>query len=272
VSTATTTLADAQGTPRPASWQFARAAALIERNMMIFRRSITPLIYALIEPVMYLLTIGFGVGTLVGNVPGVNVRYSAFVAPAILATTAMNTAFNQTSFGVYARIKIDRTYEAIVPTPLSPTDIAIGEVVSAVINGVLTSIGFLAAAAALGLVVSPGVLLAIPAAALVGAAFAAGGLAVTTFLRDFSDFQLIQLVMLPMYLFATTFYPLSTYPGWLRPLIEILPLYQSIELIREPALGRFPAATLLIATLYLAAFATVAMAIAARRLGRKLLT
>jgi len=256
---------------RPASWEVGRAAALIERNLMIYRRSITPLAFGLIEPVMYLLTIGFGVGTLVGTVPGVDVRYPAFVAPAILATTAMNTAFNQTSFGVFSRIKVERTYEAIVPTPLSPADIAVGEVASAVINGLLTSIGFLAAAAALGLVVSPGVLLAMPAAALVGFAFAAAGLAVTTYLRDFSDFQLIQLVMLPMYLFATTFYPLTTYPGWLRPVIESLPLYQSIELIREPALGRFPTAALLIAILYLTAFGSAAMAVATRRLGKRLL-
>ena len=265
-----TTPAPAVG--RPPSWELGRAAALIERNMMIYRRSITPLAFGLIEPVIYLLTIGFGVGTLVGTVPGVDVRYPAYVAPAILATTAMNTAFNQTSFGVFSRIKVERTYEAIVPTPLSPTDIAVGEVASAVINGLLTSIGFLAAAAALGLVVSPGVLLAVPAAALVGFAFAAAGLAVTTYLRDFSDFQLIQLVMLPMYLFATTFYPLSTYPGWLRPVIEALPLYQSIELIREPALGRFPATALLIAVLYLTAFGSAAMAVATRRLGRRLLS
>ena len=70
---------------------------------------------------------------------------------------------------------------------------------------------------ALGLVVSPGIVLAIPGSLLVGYAFGAAGLAVTTYLRDFSDFQLIQLVMLPMFLFATTFYPLSVYPGWARP-------------------------------------------------------
>ena len=149
--------------------------------MMMYRRSVTPLAFGLVEPLMYLLTIGFGVGSLVGTVPGVDVRYPVFVAPAILATTAMNTAFNQTSFGVFSRIKVDLTYEAIVPTPLSAADIAVGEVASAVLNGLLTSIGFLAAAAALGLVISPGILLAIPAAALVGFAFAAGGLAVTTF-------------------------------------------------------------------------------------------
>jgi len=265
----TTTLARPQARPR--SWETGRAAALIERNMLIYRHSVTPLAFGLIEPVMYLLTIGFGVGTLVGTVPGVDVRYPAYVAPAILATTAMNTAFNQTSFGVFSRIKVERTYEAIVPTPLTPTDIAVGEVASAVINGLLTSAGFLAAAALLRLTVSPGVLLAVPAAALVGFAFAAAGLAVTTYLRDFSDFQLIQLVMLPMYLFATTFYPLTTYPAWLRPVIEALPLYQSIELIREPALGRFPVATLLIAILYLVALGAAAMVITTRRLGRRLL-
>lgn len=113
--------------------------------------------------------------------------------------------------------------------------------------------------------------IAIPAAALVGFAFAAGGLAVTTFVRDFPDFQLIQLVMLPMYLFATTFYPLSTYPGWLRPLIEALPLYQSIQLIRGPALGSFGVPTLTSATCYLAIFGAVGMIIATRRLGKLLL-
>jgi lipooligosaccharide transport system permease protein len=269
--TTSTLSASPEVAPSPA-WTVRRVLALVERNMMIYRRSVTPLIFGLVEPVMYLLTIGFGVGALVGAVPGVNVRYPVFVAPAILATTAMNTAFNQTSFGVFSRIKTDLTYEAIVPTPLSVTDIAIGEVASAVLNGLLTSIGFLLAATALGLVISPGILFAIPAAALVGFAFAAGGLAVTTFMRDFADFQLIQLVMLPMYLFATTFYPLSTYPGWLRPLIEVLPLYQSIELIRGPALGRFDAPGLIFATGYLAVFGAVGMIITIRRLGTLLLT
>lgn len=269
--TTTTLTPAATPVPAPANWTVRRAAALVERNMMIYRRSITPLAFGLVEPVMYLLTIGFGVGALVGNVPGVNVSYPAYVAPAILATTAMNTAFNQTNFGVFSRLKAEGTYDAIVPTPLSPTDIAVGEVASAVINGLLTSVGFLAASALLGLAVSPGILYAIPAVALVGFAFAAGGLAVTTYLRDFPDFQLVQLVMLPMYLFATTFYPLSIYPGWLRPIIEALPLYQSIELIREPALGRFPEGALLFATAYLAIFGWAAMIVATRRLARQLL-
>jgi lipooligosaccharide transport system permease protein len=252
-----------------AGWTPRRTASLIERNLLIYRRSLTPLLSSIVEPTMYLLSIGLGVGTLVGAVPGVHVRYAVFVAPAILATTAMNTAMNQTSFGVFSRIKNDRTYDAIVPTPVSVTDIALGEVMSAVLTGALSSASFVVVMAALGLIDSGFVLLAIPGSLLIGYAFAAGGLAVTTYLRDFSDFQLIQLVMLPMYLFATTFYPLSTYPGWLRPLIEILPLYQSIELVREPALGSV-GWHLLIPIAYLLVFGSLALWLAARRLSRML--
>jgi lipooligosaccharide transport system permease protein len=193
------------------------------------------------------------------------------VAPAILATTAMNAAFNQTSFDVFTRIKTERAYEAVIPTPLSVADIALGEVVSGALGGLLSSVGFVVAMLVLGLVVSPGVVIAVPASLLVGFAFGAAGLAVTTYLlRDFSDFQLIQLVLLPMFLFATTFYPLSVYPDWLRPVIQALPLYQSIQLMREPALGQIHW-DFLVAVVYLAVFGTLALSIAARRLARMLL-
>ncbi|MET8202415.1 ABC transporter permease [Micromonospora taraxaci] len=252
------------------AWTRRRALALIERNFMIYRRSVTPLLNALVEPILYLLSIGVGVGLLVGTVPGVEVRYVVYVAPAILATTAMNTAFNQTSFGVFIRMKVEKTYEAILPTPLSVTDIAVGEVTSAMINALLTSIGFLALMTAGGLVTSAWVLLALPASVLIAYAFAAAGLAVTTYLRDFADFQYIQLVMLPMYLFATTFYPLSVYPEAVRPVVQALPLYHSIELVREPALGRL-SWDLLISAVYLVAFGSIAMYVATRRMTRAML-
>ncbi|MDG4781393.1 ABC transporter permease [Micromonospora sp. WMMD961] len=252
------------------AWTRRRALALIERNFMIYRRSVTPLLNALVEPILYLLSIGVGVGLLVGTVPGVEVPYVVYVAPAILATTAMNTAFNQTSFGVFTRMKVEKTYEAILPTPLSVTDIAVGEVTSAMINALLTSIGFLTLMAVGGLVTSAWVLLALPASVLIAYAFAAAGLAVTTYLRDFADFQYIQLFMLPMYLFATTFYPLSVYPEAVQPVIRALPLYHSIELVREPALGRL-SWDLLIPMAYLVAFGSVAMYVAARRMTRAML-
>ncbi len=98
-------------------WTLQRTGSLIERNALIYRRSLTPVLSSFVEPILYLLSIGFGVGALVGKVAGVDVRYASFVAPAILATTAMNAAFNQTSFAVFTRMKGERGYDAVVPTP-----------------------------------------------------------------------------------------------------------------------------------------------------------
>jgi lipooligosaccharide transport system permease protein len=252
-------------------WTLRRTGALIERNLLILRHTYTPLLSSVVEPTLYLLSIGLGVGVLVGKVPGVNVRYAGFVAPAILATTAMNAAFNQTTFLVFSRLREDHTYDAIVPTPLSTTDIALGEVLSAMILAVLSTVGFVLVMLVLGLAISPGLVLAIPGSIVVGYAFGAAGLAVTTYLRDWSDFQLIQLVMLPMFLFATTFYPVSVYPSWARPLVEILPLYQCIQLLREPALGVFNW-DIVVAIAYLIVFGSLALALGTRRLSRQVLT
>jgi lipooligosaccharide transport system permease protein len=247
------------------AWAPDRVRAIVERNILIYKHVWWPLASALIEPIMYLAAIGVGVGTLVGAIPGVGVDYASFVAPAILATTAMNSAFNQTSFGVYLRIKLSRTYDAILPTPVSVSDIVLGEIASAVANAMVASMAFLSLMAATGLVHSVDILLAIPGSVLIAFAFAAAGLATTTYLRGFEDMQWIQLVMLPMYLFATTFYPLSVYNPALRPLIEILPLYQSIELIREPALGSLGWGVLTSAA-YLLAFGLLATRLALRRM------
>ena len=259
--------------PRPLarmSWTPGRTLAIVERNLMTYRRAWTEPIYAIIEPILYLLTIGVGVGALVGTVPGINVRYVVFVSPALLATAAMNTTFNGTSFGVFARIKLENTYEAILPTPVSVVDIAFGEVTWAVLSGLISSAAFLAILGALGFITSPWALLALPASVLIGFAFASAGLAVTTFMRDFPDGQLIQLVMLPMFLFATTFYPVTTYPKPLRPFIEVLPLYQSIQLVREPALGHIGVGVA-VAAGYLLAMGALALWLATRRMARALL-
>jgi lipooligosaccharide transport system permease protein len=253
-----------------APWTPGRTFAIVERNFMTYRHAWTIILSSVIEPMLYLLSVGIGVGALVGTVPGINVRYTVFVGPALLATAAMNSAMNLTSFGVFSRMKQEQTYDAILPTPVSVTDIAFGEVAWALVNGVVSSSAFLLALAVLGYVITPWALLAIPASILIGFAFAAAGLAVTTFLRDFPDFQLIQLVMLPMFLFATTFYPITTYPSAIRPVIEALPLYQSIELVREPALDQMGWG-IAIAAGYLLVFGVAALWLATRRMARALL-
>jgi lipooligosaccharide transport system permease protein len=250
-----------------------RALLLVERNLMISRYTWAMIAAEVLEPLLYLLSIGVGVGALVGHVPGLDdpdVTYAQFVAPALLATAAMNGAMNETSFGTFFKLRFERTYDTMVTTPLTVRDIAFGETAWALLRGAVASSGFLAIVAVLGYARSPCVLLAVPGAALIGFAFAAVGLAVATFLRSTHDFQLIQLVMLPMFLFATTFFPVTVYPRPVQAFVECLPLYHAIQLLREPALGHVSPALLLSAA-YLVALGALGMAIALPRMRRALL-
>jgi lipooligosaccharide transport system permease protein len=243
-------------------------AAIVTRNVMVYRHTWALLLAEILEPILYLGSVGLGIGELVGRVPGlgsVHVGYAEFVAPALLATAAMNGSMNETTFLMYGRLAIERIYQPILATPLGVAEIALGEALWAVLRGTAVTAAFLSVIAVLGLVHSPWVLLALPGAALIGFAFASAGVVVVTYLRGFADMQYIQLVMLPMFLFATTFYPLNVYPRPVQLAVECLPLYQSIELLRRPALGRVDA-QLLVPVSYLLLMGLIASWWALRRM------
>ena len=254
------------------------ALLLLERNLLIYRHTWYLLLAEVLEPMLYLLTIGVGIGQLVGHVPGLDdagsggggIGYSVYVAPALLATAAMNGAMNETTFNMFAKLKLQRVYDSILATPMTVYDVAVGEVCWALLRGVLITVGFLAVVGAFGLVHSVWILLVVPGAALVGFAFASVGLAVVTYLRNWADFQFIQLAMLPMFLFATTFYPLGVYPRPIQIAVECLPLYQSIQLIRLPALGQ-PGTALLLPVVYLLLMGALGLRIALPRMQKLLL-
>jgi len=252
------------------------ARLLVLRHLWVLRkrRPWTLIVNGIFEPFLYLVSIGVGIGALVGSITddsGRTVPYAAFVAPAMLATSAMNSAVNETTGSIWMRLRFEKVYDAIITTPMTTTDIAIGEVVAALLRGGLAAVCFLGVIAALGLLSSAWALLMIPASLLIAFAFSAAGLATATYLRDFHHHQYLQLVMLPMFLFATTFYPLSVYPAPLRAFVVCLPLYQSTELLRGLALGQLTP-HLLIAVLYLSAMGAFGLWLAARRLGRMMLT
>ena len=264
--------ASAPATPRRRGPAVARPLALVERKILIYRHTWPVLLADIFEPVLYLLSMGVGIGVLVGGLTSLGahpVRYAAFVAPALLATSAMNGAMNETTFNMFAKLKLDSTYQSMLASPLSVRDIVAGEVAWAALRGTLVSTTFLGVLAATGLVSSPWALLVPVGAAAIGFAFAAVGLAVVTYLRSWQDFQYVQLVMLPMFLFATTFYPVGVYPRPVQIGVECLPLYQGIELLRGPALGAV-GLHLLWAVLYLLAMGTLGLALALRRLQRTL--
>ena len=124
----------------------------------------------------------------------------------------MNGAISEARSTSSSSSTTTRRSTSILSTPLSPGDVAVGELVWALIRGGLYAIGFMVVMVVLGLVVSPWVVLAVPAALLVGFAFGAVGMAATSFMKTWQDFDLIQLVILPLFLFSATFYPIETYP------------------------------------------------------------
>jgi lipooligosaccharide transport system permease protein len=250
-----------------------RAGRMIERNFLVYRRVWLIIVSGFFEPLFYLLSIGVGIGRLVGDVTlpgGEAIDYTAFVAPALLASSAMNGAVYESTMNVFDKLKWKKTYDAVLATPMSPGDVALGEIGWALIRGTLYAVAFLGVMLAMGLVLSPWAVLALPAAVLIGFAFAGCGMASTTFMRSWQDFEFVQLVTLPLFLFSATFYPLSTYPPGLQMVVRVTPLYQGVALIRGLTTGDVHAG-LLWHCVYLAAMGAIGLAIANRRLGQLLL-
>lgn len=250
-----------------------RAGRLIERNLMVYRRTWIVIVSGFFEPLFYLLGIGFGLGALIGAVAGPDgqpVPYGVFVAPGLLASSAMNGAIYDSVFNVFFKLRYAKTYDAMLATPLGIGDIAVGEVTWALIRGTLYATGFLVVMALLGLSRSPWIVLALPGAMLIGFAFAAVGMAASTFMRSWTDFDWVLVVTLPLFLFSATFYPIETYPETLRVLIGLTPLYQGVELLRSLSLGVIGPG-LLVQVAYLAAMGLAGLWVVSRRLDRLLL-
>lgn len=245
-----------------------RAGAIIERSAISYSRGWLVFLSGLVEPLFYLLAFQVGFGKLVAEVTGPDGRpmsYVAFVAPALLAASAMNGAVFDSTFGVFFKFRYQKTYDAMLATPIGPFDIALGEIGWAVLRGGLYALAFFGVMTGMGLVTSPWALLLVPVALLVSFAFAAVGMTCATFLRSPSQFDFIQLAVVPMFLFSTTFYPLSVYPEPLRVVVQCLPLYHGVELTRGLSVGVLDLSMLGHVT-YLAALAAVGVYGTSRRL------
>ena len=240
-----------------------RAHKVLERDILVYRRNWSIIVSGFFEPVFYLLGIGFGLGTLVGDVG--DIPYAAFVAPGLMATTAMNGALMEATFNLFFKLRYAHTFDAMLSTPLEPADIAVGEVGWSLTRGLLYAIGFVAIMALLGLVLSPLGLLAIPGALLVGLAAASVGMAATTWMTKWQDFDMIAVVTTPMFLFSGTFFPISVYPDWLRVIVELTPLYRGVHLLRSCTTGDLGPAVL-VDIAYLSIMSLIGVTITARRL------
>ena len=258
--------------PMPAGAGMARI--LVERNIMSFRHGWIAVVTGFAEPVFYLFSLGIGLGSLVRVVTtdgGETVPYATFVAPALLAASAMNGAVFDSTFNVFFKLKFARLYDSVLATPMGPRDVAVGEITWSLMRGALYAAAFLVVASLAGVVHSWWALLAVPAATFIGFAFSAVGMYATTFMRSWVDFDYVTLAIQPMFLFSATFFPLLFYPQTVQWVVQATPLYHGVALERALMLGEIGPG-LLVHVAYLAVMGLLGFVGAARRIEKLLLS
>ncbi len=237
------TAASALAAPRPGrvrAFYAGNARAVVARGLQVFRHNNFILIATgVLEPILYLLAMGLGLGSLIGSVDyeGQTISYAAYIAPALLAASAMNGAVMDSTVNVFFRLKHGRLYEAMLTTSLGPLDVALGEILMAVFRGFLYACGFVAVMFALGLLASPWSLTALGVAMLMAFAFAAIGMGITSFFSGWYQLDWIFVILQPLFLFSATFYPIDVYPAAVQWVVQALPLWHGVELMRLSILG-----------------------------------
>lgn len=246
---------------------------LVLRNYLVYRNAWKLFVTGFLEPVFYLLSIGIGVGSLVETFEfnGEPIPYAEFVAPAMLAASAMNGALLDSTFNVFFKLKFTKLYDQMLATPLGTGDIARGEIAWGQLRGASYSAAFLVVMAALGMTGSWLAVLALPAALLIGFAFSAVCMALTTYMTSWQDFDKVTLVQMPLFLFSGTFFPVSTLGPWARWIVEATPLYRGVVLCRELTTGSVTWASA-VSVVYLVAMGVLGAMLVRRRLDRLLLT
>jgi lipooligosaccharide transport system permease protein len=222
-------------------------AAVLERGFKVIRNQNWMIVVSgFFEPVFYLLSMGLGLGALIGTVAGPGgqpISYAAFIAPALLATSAMNGAIYDSTWNVFFKLRFAKLYAGMLATSLGPLDVAAGEIAMALFRGLLYAIGFTAVIALMGLVTSWWALAMIPVALLIALGFASLGMAVTSYFTTFQQMDWINIALLPMFMFSATLFPITAFPQVVQWFIMALPLWHGVELMRQLSVGHFDASS-----------------------------
>jgi lipooligosaccharide transport system permease protein len=248
--------------PAPSGWSL--SARQLRFWLTNYRRTWRGSIYSsVLNPVLFLGSIGLGLGTLVnrhGAAQLGGVSYLAFLAPGLLAAAAMETAVGESTYPVYGSVKWNKVYQAAVASPLRPVDIFHGHVLFVTLRLAMNCSIFLAVAAAFGAVRSAWMIAAVPVAVLTGLAFATPIEAwAVTRTRDTSFTMIFRFFMIPLFLFSGTFFPITQLPAWLRPVAYLTPLWHGVSLCRALNLGTADLGQVVIDVGYLAVVAAAGL-------------
>jgi lipooligosaccharide transport system permease protein len=230
------------------------ATAMVQRNRDVYLKTWkTNFLPPLLEPLLYIVALGYGLGRFVEEVDGVS--YARFIAPAILCITMMQSAFFETSYGSYVRMYFQKTWDAVTATPLSVEDVVTGELVWAGLKSVINTALMSIVVVALGLVPVLAVPLVLVLAFVTGLVFAAFGMIVSSKIKHIDSIQFsIYLIVMPVMLFSGTYFPLDQMPAAAQAAANVIPFTHAVEISRSAALGRLDSSGLW-GALYLLAWA-----------------
>lgn len=222
------------------------SARVFEAHARVYRRTWrASVISAFLNPVLFLLAMGLGLGALVDRGGGPadlgGITYLDFLAPGLLAATLMQTGAGDAAWPVMAGIKWVKTYHAALATPVGIRDLVLGHLAWVTARLTFTAVVFTAVMALFGSLNLPGGMLAVLPAVLTGMAFAAPVTAFTASLeRETGLTSMFRFGIVPMFLFSGTFFPVSQLPDWMEPAAYVTPLWHGVELTRAAALGLPP--------------------------------
>jgi lipooligosaccharide transport system permease protein len=216
---------------------------VVEANALVYKRTWQgSAVTAFLNPILFLLAMGFGLGSIIDESTQTqslgSVGYASFIASGLLAATAMQTGAVEGSWPVLAGIKWQKTYHAALATPVRVSDLVTGNLLWMGVRVAFSAIAFAIVSAVLGVLTPLEVLAAVPAAILTGMAFAAPVTAYTAIAKDETRLSAVfRFAILPMFLFSGTFFPIDQLPGWLQPLAYATPLWHGVELCRAATIG-----------------------------------
>lgn len=245
------------------------AVAIFQRNFLVWRKLLGPAIALNFgEPLVYLLGLGLGLGLLIGEVGGM--PYLVFLASGIVASSAMNTVSFEGMYSVYTRMVPQKTYDALMATPLTLDDIVLGEALWAAAKGTISAVAILLVASLLGVVAGPAAILALPVVFLLGLAMVGPAIVMSAVAGSYDFFSYyFVLVITPMFMLCGVFFPIDTLPPAIQGLVQCLPLTHAVELVRALVTGAIPERPWL-NLLVLAAYAVVGLYLAVVMVRRRL--
>lgn len=245
--------------------------AVWRRNALVWRRLWGPaLVLHFGEPLLYLVGLGYGLGVFIREMAAM--PYLTFLASGIVVSSAMTTASLEGMYSVFTRMTTQRTYDAILATPVEVPALVAGEVLWCASKALLSSTAILLVASALGAVAGPRAVLVLPVAFLTGLTFAAPAILIAALARNYDFFNYyFVLAVTPMYLLCGVFFPIDSLPAGVQAAVQVLPLTHAVALAR-PLVAGTPSMDVAMHLGVLGGYAVIGYALARRRVTRRLST